>query len=159
MAWLYLNREERCDVVREGISRGLSYEAIGRQHGVSRSVISGHVRSYMRGEGRRNPAVHRAETAKARARRALAPSPAGAPERIEGPAPIIFVAGEALPGVKPVRLLDRRVSQCPWILDGRDENGLVLCCGAPKAAGKNWCAAHHARATLIYQTPAEDRGT
>ncbi|MBA5778242.1 hypothetical protein H2509_14025 [Stappia sp. F7233] len=158
MAWLYLNRDERSDVVREGISRGLSYEAIGQQHGVSRSVICGHVYRYMRTETRRRPATHKAETAKARARRALTSLPSGAPVQVEGPESVAFDPGEPLPGVMPVRLLDRRVSQCPWILDGRDEDGLVLCCGAPKADGKNWCAAHHARTTLIYQTPAEERG-
>lgn len=120
--------EQHIEMMAELFRKGRGFTDIGRVLGFSRRVVATRI-------------------AQLGLKRDLVKTRPVKPARLSRPKlPVV--------GAKPIRFLELRKGHCRAILDERDGNGGVLCCGEPKAEGSSWCAYHRG----LYTQPETSNG-
>ncbi len=128
--WALLSPEEKKELILPLVVAGLTSGKIAERVGASRGAVLGFAaRAGLKiGGGQTTPrSIGPRRNLKRRPARDAAARPMAA--TIDAPHAAIF--------------LDRKTSQCPWIIDGDDVPAFERrCCGAPKALTDGFCAAH-----------------
>ena len=130
--------EQRLAELKELAALGLTNSQIAAKLGTTRSAISGK-RSRLAGvpSHAKQPKYH----IKRRDHQGVTEYDMA--QNIRHKKAFLWAAPEVSIEPLKISLLDRKLTQCAWILDEKDDDNQALCCGHPTYEPSSYCPAHY----------------